>query len=121
MSPNDQGLVGRTLMGIDGQKIGRIKSIYVNSSTGEPEWVAISLGGLLAEKLGFAPVAKVTTEGQNAIVEFDKQHVKHAPQTRSESGVLSPTENDALYRYYGIERGPKEPVGSRDASRFEGR
>jgi hypothetical protein len=120
MSQIDTSLVGRTLMGIDGQKIGRIKSIYVNSSSGEPEWVAIGLGGLMAEKLGFAPVAKVTSEGQTAVVAFDKKHVKHAPQTRSE-GVLSPSENDALYRYYGIERGPTEPAGSRDASLWEAR
>jgi len=115
MNPSDKGLVGRTLMGIDGQKIGRIDAIYVNSATGEPEWVAINLGGLIAPKLGFAPMAKVTGEGQNAVVEFDKKHVKHAPKTRSE-GVLSPSENDALYAYYGIERTQKEPAGSHDAS-----
>jgi hypothetical protein len=115
MSAIGQGLVGKTLMGIDGQKIGRIDAIYVNSSTGDPEWVAIKLGGLIADKLGFAPVAKVSTEGDNAVVEFDKKHVKHAPTTRSE-GVLSPAENDALYAYYGIERPQPAPAGSHDAS-----
>src|SRR5438270_9815557 len=100
-------------MGIDGQKIGRIQAIFVNSSTDQPEWVAISLGGLMAAKLGFAPVDQVSVEGNNAVVQFDKKHVKHAPQTRSE-GVLSPSENDALYAYYGIERTQKEPSGSHD-------
>jgi PRC-barrel domain len=113
MSANDPGLVGRTLMGLDGHKIGRIKSIYVNSSTGEPEWVAIDLGGLLADKLGFAPVARVTSEGDVAIVDFDKKHLKHAPTTRSE-GVLSPSENEALYHYYGIDHGAQAPAGSHD-------
>jgi len=113
MSPIDQGLVGRTLMALDGHKIGRIKAIYVNSSTGEPEWVAIDLGGFLADKLGFAPVAKVTHEGDKVLVGFEKKYVTHAPKTRSE-GVLSPSENEALYRYYGIELGPAKPAGSHD-------
>ncbi|HKN91926.1 MAG TPA: PRC-barrel domain-containing protein [Acidimicrobiia bacterium] len=115
MSSIDQGLVGKTLMGGDGHKIGRIDAIYVNSSTGDPEWVAIKLGGLIADKLGFAPVAKVSTKGETAVTEFDKKWVKQAPTTRSE-GVLSPAENDALYTYYGIERAQKEPSGSHDAS-----
>jgi hypothetical protein len=118
MGTIDTSLVGRTLMSIDGHKIGQIKSIYVNSSTGVPEWVAIDLGGLLADKLGFAPVAKVTNEGENAVVELEKKFVKHAPQTRSE-GVLSPSENDALCRYYGLERGTREPAGSRDLSLWQ--
>ena len=117
MSPNDQGLVGRTLMGIDGQKIGRIDAIYVNSATGDPEWVAINLGGLMAAKHGFAPVTKVTPEGDKAVVAFEKKHVKHAPTTKSE-GVLSPEENDALYTYYGIQHDPTVHAGSRDASLY---
>jgi hypothetical protein len=117
MSTIDQGLVGRTLMGIDGHKIGRIDAIYVNSSTGEPEWVAIDLGGLLATKHGFAPVAMVSSEGQNALVEYETKFVKHAPTTKSE-GVLSPAENEALYGYYGIPRDQREPSGSRNAALF---
>jgi hypothetical protein len=117
MSAIDKSLVGRTLVGVDGHKIGRIDAIYVNSSTGEPEWVAINLGGLMATKHGFAPVAKVSREGDNAMVEYEKNFVKHAPTTRSE-GVLSPTENEALYGYYGIPRAQTEISGSRDAALF---
>jgi len=120
MSPVDRGLVGRTLIGIDGQKIGRIDAIYVNSATGEPEWVAIHLGGLMAAKHGFAPVTQVTAEGDRAVVAFEKNHVKHAPTTKSE-GVLSPEENDALYSYYGISHEAEMRAGSRDASLYSAR
>ena len=117
MSSIDEGLVGRTLVGIDGQKIGRIDAIYVNSATGEPEWVAISLGGLMAAKHGFAPVTQVSAEGDKAVVAFEKKHVKHAPTTKSE-GVLSPDENDALYSYYGMAHDPQVHAGSRAASLY---
>lgn len=101
MSMIGESLVGRILRGIDGQKIGRVSGIYVNSITGEPEWVAVSLGGLLATKWVFAPIARVTREGDHALVDHDKRFVKHGLRTHAE-GVLSPEENEELYRYYGI-------------------
>src|SRR5438876_675137 len=120
MGSIDQGIVGRTLMGLDGAKIGRITAIYVNNSTGEPEWVAIALGGFLADKLGFAPVGRVTTEGDQALVDFDKKHLKQALTTRS-GGMLSPPENEALYHYYGIDHGRGELSGSHDSAVRVGR
>jgi len=110
MSTIEQGLVGRTLVGVDGNKIGRIEAIYVNDATEEPEWVAIHLGGLLGSKLGFAPVREVSPEGDHAVINLDKKLVSHAPTTRSE-GALSPDENDALYRYYHLDQ--SRPAGSR--------
>jgi hypothetical protein len=77
--------------------------------------VAINLGGLLATKHGFAPAAKVTNERDHAVVEYDKNYVKHGPTTKSEGGALSPDENAALYRYYGMNP-PSELSGSRDAA-----
>jgi hypothetical protein len=119
MDANVKSLVGRTLLGVDDQKIGRINAIYVNGTTGEPEWVAVK-GGPFGAKLVFAPVAEVTCEGEDALVAFDKKHVMHAPKTHSE-GALSPAENDQLYRYYGIDRGQTEASGSQDASSWVGR
>jgi hypothetical protein len=72
-----------------------------------------TLIGLFA-KWTFAPIARVTREGDHALVDFDKKFVKHAPSTHTE-GVLSPTENEALYRYYGINL-PSEISGSHDAA-----
>jgi hypothetical protein len=118
MGAIEESLVGRTLLGVDGQKIGRINAIYVNSTTGEPEWVAVSTGGLFGAKVTFAPVAGVTPEGEDAVVTFDKKHVKQAPKAQTE-GALSPAENDQLFRYYGIDR--TEASGSQDSTRWGGR
>ena len=89
MSAIANGLLGRTLFGIDGQKIGRITAIYVNAATGTSKWVAVRTHGLIGAKVVFAPVALVVREGEQAVVTFDKQHVRHAPRARSE-GSLSP-------------------------------
>lgn len=65
-------------------------------------------------KLTFAPIDRITPEGDHALVDFDKKFVKHAPSTRSE-GVLAPYENEALRRYYGFAM-PAEVTGSHDAA-----
>jgi len=114
MSTIGGGLLGRTLMAVNGEKIGRIDAIYVNSATGEPEWVAINLGGLIATKHGFAPVTEVTGQGDHAVVAYDRNHVRHGLNTKSE-GVLSPAENQALYRHYGLDS-PTDLSGSHDAA-----
>jgi hypothetical protein len=62
-------------------------------------------------------VTQVSAEGDNAVVAFEKKHVKHAPTTKTE-GVLSPDENDALYSYYGMAPDPRVHAGSRDASLY---
>jgi hypothetical protein len=120
MGANADRLVGRTLLGVDDKKIGRINAIYVNATTGEPEWVAVGTGGLFGAKLVFAPVAEVTCGGEDALVAFDKKYVMHAPKAQSE-GALSPAENGQLYRYYGIGRGQTEASGSQDAALWLGR
>ena len=101
MSTIDGGLVGRILMGVDGQRIGRLSRVYVNSITAEPEWFAISLRGFFATKWVFAPITRVTQQGDHALVVHDKEFVKHGLITHTE-GVLSPEENHDLYHYYGI-------------------
>ncbi len=110
-----KSLVGKNLLGTDGEKIGRINAIYVDAATGEPEWVAVNMGGLLGAKVAFAPVAQVTREGEDAVVAYEKKHVKHAPKAQTE-GAMSPAEEEKLCGYYGIDRGQREPSGSQDAA-----
>lgn len=110
-----KSLVGRTLQGTDGEKIGRINAIYVGASTGEPEWVAVNMGGILGAKVAFAPVTQVTLEGEGAVVTCDKKHVKNAPRAQTE-GAISPVEAEKLCGHYGIDRGQREPSGSREAA-----
>jgi uncharacterized protein YrrD len=114
-----KGLVGRSLLGTDGEKIGRINAIYVDAGTGEPEWVAVSTGGLFG-KVTFAPVSQVTREGEDAVVAYEKKHVKNAPKAQTE-GAMSPVEEERLCGYYGIDRGQREPSGSQDAALWSGR
>lgn len=110
-----QALVDRDLVGIDGEKIGRISAIYLDTLTGEPDWLAVNIGGLLGRKRTFAPVTQVTLEGEGALVTWNKQHVKKAPKPQTE-GVMSPTEKEKLRGYYGLGGDQEEMSGSKDAA-----
>jgi hypothetical protein len=107
-------LVGRELLGLDGHKIDRITAIFVDAASGEPEWAMLGKGGLLGTKFLFVPLDKITVEGKDVVVAFDKKHVKNAPRAQTE-GVISPAEKTQLWSHYGMDRGPAVS-GSKDAT-----
>lgn len=107
-------LVGRELLDLDGHKIDRITAIFVDSHTFEPEWAMLGKGGLLGTKFLFVPLDKITLEGKDAVVAFDKKHVRNAPRAQTE-GAISPAEKTKLWSHYGIDRGSAES-GSKDAT-----
>ncbi len=110
-------LLGRMLVGIDGRHIGPIHALYLNDTTGEPEWVSVRTRGLLGGKVIFAPIGEVTCEGDQAVVTFEAKYVQHAPTAQVE-GILTPAENDQLSRYYGVHHDQAKPSGSHDATRW---
>ncbi|MDQ6816231.1 MAG: PRC-barrel domain-containing protein, partial [Actinomycetota bacterium] len=38
------GWQGRTIVGSDGEKIGKVKEIYEDQHSGKPEWATVSSG-----------------------------------------------------------------------------
>ena len=107
-------LIGQELLGLDGHKIDRITAIFVDATSGEPEWAMLGKGGLLGTKFLFVPLDKITVEDKGTVVAFEKKHVKNAPRTQTE-GAISPAEKTKLWSHYGIDRGSAES-GSKDAT-----
>ena len=82
-----------------GDKIGSIGQIYLDDSTGEPEWVTVKTGVLgIAES--FVPLDGAKLSGGDIVVRYDKDTVKGAPRVDPQ-GNLSPEEEAHLYSYYG--------------------
>jgi uncharacterized protein (TIGR02271 family) len=92
---------GGTLTDHEGEKIGSIDEVYVDSDSGEPEWLAVKTG-LFGSKLSFVPVAEATRTGEDVRVPYAKAQVKDAPQVDAD-GELSEAEETELYRHYGLE------------------
>lgn len=94
------GWIGRKLVDADGDKIGTIDEVYVDEQTGEPQMLAVTTG-LFGTRSSFVPLAGSTAAGDDLQTPYAKSQVKDAPNIDVD-GALSPDEEDALYRHYGL-------------------
>jgi uncharacterized protein (TIGR02271 family) len=108
MPTQDQVLTwrGETLRGNDGEKIGTIEEIYLDTETREPEWALVTTG-LFGTKQSFVPLRDATSSGEGVSVPFAKDTVKDAP-TMDPDGALSQREEAELYRHYGLDYSESE-------------
>ena len=104
MNPTDSAVAewrGSDAVDTDGEKIGTIEEIYLDSETGKPAWLAVKTG-MFGSKVSFVPVAEISTAGGDVRVPYDQQQVKDAPKAEAD-GDLSQEEEASLYRPYGLE------------------
>ncbi|MFH5821113.1 DUF2382 domain-containing protein [Georgenia sp. AZ-5] len=93
-------LAGATVVGRDGDKLGTVGQVYLDDVSGQPDWVTVKTG-LFGTSETFVPLREATVEGDTLRVPYDKSTVKDAPRV-DDDGHLSATEEEELYRYYGI-------------------
>jgi uncharacterized protein (TIGR02271 family) len=91
---------GRTMVGSDGEKIGKISEIYDDPQTGKPEWATVS-SGLFGTKSNFVPLAGASPDGENVRAQVTKDQVKDAPGVEAD-GDLSEQEERRLFEYYNV-------------------
>jgi uncharacterized protein (TIGR02271 family) len=110
----------RTVVGSDGEKIGSVDEVYLDTQGGEPEWLSVNTG-LFGMKSSFVPLQGAQPAGEDVKVAYTKDEVKDAPGIKPDE-ELSDSEERELWGYYGLEYGRngtakegREPVG-RDTS-----
>jgi uncharacterized protein (TIGR02271 family) len=91
---------GRTMVGSDGEKIGKISEIYEDPATGKPEWATVS-SGLFGTKSNFVPLAGAAPSGEDVRASVTKAQVKDAPGVEAD-GDLSEQEEQRLFEHYGV-------------------
>ena len=91
---------GRTMVGSDGDKIGKISEIYEDPQTGKPEWATVS-SGLFGSKSNFVPLAGAAADGEDVRAQVTKDQVKDAPGVEND-GELSEQEERGLFEHYGV-------------------
>ncbi len=97
-------VIGGTVYGSGGDKIGQVGQVYLDDVTNEPEWVTVQTG-LFGTKETFIPIADAQFDNGDVRVSYDKAKVKGAPNVDAEQGHLSREEEEELYRYYGLDYG----------------
>jgi uncharacterized protein (TIGR02271 family) len=94
--------IGRTVFDRSGEKIGSIADVYYDDQTGRPEWMTVSTGWL-GSKTQFVPIAGTSTQGDDIVVEYDKDLIKEAPSVDVDDAHLDEDEERRLYRHYGFD------------------
>ena len=96
-------LAGKTLVGQDGSKIGKISDVYEATDGPEATFVSVTTG-LFGTGASFVPLAQASLQGASVAVPYDKDLVKHAPRVDVDQ-ELTAEEEDRLYRHYGLTGG----------------
>ena len=113
MAPEQlQSMIGQNAVDASGDKIGKIGQIYLDDSTGDPQWVTVSTG-MFGTKESFAPLYGSRAEGDNLMLAVSKAQVKDAPNVEND-GHLEESEVQALYQYYNGYLGEQGTSGGVD-------
>ena len=91
---------GRTMIGSDGEKLGKIAQIYEDQQTGKPEWATVS-SGLFGNKSNFVPLAGASPDGEDVRTQVTKAQVKDAPGVEDDA-ELSEQEEQRLFEHYDV-------------------
>ncbi|MFI7364407.1 PRC and DUF2382 domain-containing protein [Streptomyces sp. NPDC050149] len=104
-------LDGLTVYDTDGEKIGNVGRVYVDDNTGRPDWITVKTG-LFGMKESFVPLAGARRVGSDLHISHPKDRVKEAPRVDADAH-LSVSEEEELYRHYGLSRNTKANLGDR--------
>lgn len=97
-----RNVIGRDVIGSEGQKIGTAGQVYFDDVSGQPDWVTVNTG-LFGMNESFVPLHSAQFSEDRLTVPFDKDTVKDAPNIDPSDGHLSPEDEAELYRYYGMD------------------
>jgi uncharacterized protein (TIGR02271 family) len=98
--PSTDQLFGANVVDNDGSKIGKVEEVYLDNASGQPEWVSVKTG-LFGSNVSLIPLSQASFSGDTMTVPFDKAMVKDAPH-HDPAAELSESDEDDLYRYYGL-------------------
>ncbi len=96
-------LHGLNVVGPDGEKLGKVDSIYLDQETDRPEWAAVK-SGFFGSHVSLVPLATADLAGEELRVPYTKDQLQGAPH-QDPDGALSPGEEAKLFEHYGVAYG----------------
>jgi sporulation protein YlmC with PRC-barrel domain len=103
---------GKDVLDRDGEKIGKLEDVYVDTETDVEEFGTVKQG-LVSKHLTFVPLQEVTANPDYLQVPVSKSRVKDAPNMDPEADI-STLDEAGLYRHYGMTyTEPATPSGRR--------
>lgn len=96
-----RALIGEKLVDRDGNTVGKITDVIVDSATLENEWITVKTGMMGGEHL--VPIAAVDEDGGQIRVPFAKDDVKAAPTVDKGHAAPSPSEREEVFSHFRMQ------------------
>ena len=85
----------------NGDKVGKIGQLFVDSNSGEPTFVAVNTG-LFGRNSSLVPLAGAKLNNEELHVAHTKDEISDAPNISDTDEGLEPEEEERLYKHYGL-------------------
>ena len=95
-----EDLANATAFDVDGDKVGDVKDVYVNDTTGQPDFVSVN-HGMFGGGDSIVPLRGHTLRDGELHLAFPKERIEDAPDL-DENGHLTTEDQEAFYRHYGL-------------------
>jgi hypothetical protein len=92
---------GQNVVDPDGEKIGSLEAVYVDTASDEPTFATVTVGMIGRHRLVFVPLGGATVGPGYVRVRSPKKLVKDAPSIDTD-GELAATEEPAVFQHYGL-------------------
>ncbi|MBW6440275.1 PRC-barrel domain-containing protein [Actinoplanes hulinensis] len=92
---------GENVVDPNGDKIGELEAVYVDTVNDEPAFATVRVGFIGRHRLVFVPLAGATVSPKAVRVRYDKKLVGNAPSIDLD-GELAATEEPAVFGHYGL-------------------
>ncbi|MFC4376695.1 DUF2382 domain-containing protein [Nocardia halotolerans] len=93
-------LIGATAYDERGEKIGKVKQIYIDNNTGSPTWAAVSTGLFSQDSLVPLAGAEHQADEDTLRLHVDKEQVKSAPHLDDGGRISSQSEQELFHHYH---------------------
>ena len=93
---------GGPVTGPDGERLGTLRDVFLDGSTGRPSWGLVSVGRLSRSER-FVPLDGAELDGDALRVPYGRDLVQAAPRVDDDDGRLSPEDESLLLRHYGFD------------------
>ncbi len=96
------GVLREPVRGSQGEELGLIDSLYVDSAAGTPTFICVQAGGSSSER-HLVPLVDATVGSAGVIVPYTETVVLTSPLVHQDlDPELEPDEQERLYRHYGL-------------------
>jgi PRC-barrel domain len=85
----------------DGNKIGQLEAVYVDTSTDQPAFASVQIGMIGRHRLTFVPLDRATVAPSHVRVAYPKKQIKGAFQIDTD-GELAAADEPGLFEHYGL-------------------